>query len=155
MFDLVEEGANGEYDDGMIRTNTWNVARTSVTRIQSGDQMLSALSAPELGDMEYISKYPEILANVNKEELAAALQPCKGHEIVTIVGPVDSAKVQLDEAGIAYEVIEWEDLYEQQLSKKELKKYRKAKAKAEAEKAEKAAAEETAAVETSTEETAG
>ena len=133
MFDLVEEGAKGEYDNNMVKTNTWNVARTSVTRIQSGDQMLSALQSPELGDMDSISKYPEYLSSVTKDDLAEILKPCYGHEIVTIVGPVESAKPLLDEAGIAYEVVDWEDLYTQQLSKKDLKKYLKAKAKEEAE----------------------
>ncbi len=129
MFDLVEEGVSGKYPASMVKTNTWNVARTSVTRIQSGDQMLSALSGPELGELEVLSKYPKMLANTSVDDLAAALKPCHGHEIVTVVGPVESAKKLLDEAGIAYEVIDWEGLYEAQLSKKELKKYKKAKAK--------------------------
>lgn len=129
MFDLVDEGATGKFDDGLIKTNTWNVARTSVTGIQSGDQMLSALLSPE--DLTYFERYPDLLAGVNGEKIAAALQPCLGHEVVTVVGPVEQIEPQLKDAGLAYEVIDWEPLYEANLSKKELKKYRKAKAKAE------------------------
>ena len=60
-----------------------------------------------------------------------ALSICKGHEVVTVVGPVDIIKDSFDEAGIAYEVVEWEELYLAQLSEKEQKKYLKNKAKAE------------------------
>lgn len=141
MFDLVEEGATGKYDDSLIRTNTWNVARTSVTGLQSGDQMLSALMAPEPGNMAYYKRYPELLSTVNAEKMGAALEPCYNHEVVTVVGPVEQITPQLDEAGIAYEVVDWEPLYEANLSKKELKKYRKNKAKKEAKEAEEAAKE--------------
>lgn len=135
MFDLVDEGATGKYDDSLIKTNTWNVARTSVTGLQSGDQMLSALLGPERDNMEYYDRYPDLLSTVNAEKMGKALEPCLGHEVVTVVGPVEQITPQLDEAGIAYEVVDWEKLYEGNLSAKELKKYQKAKAKSEAKKA--------------------
>jgi hypothetical protein len=67
--------------------------------------------------------------------MGKALEPCMGHEVVTVVGPVEQITPQLDEAGIAYEVVDWEKLYEGNLSAKELKKYQKSKAKSEAKKA--------------------
>ncbi len=142
MFDLVEETATGDLDEGMVATNKWNVARTSVTGIQSGDQMLDALLAPGPGEMESIRDYPQYLADVDKDALAAAVKPCYGHEIVTIVGPVESAKTQLDAMGVKYEVVDWEGLYVSQLDKKELKAYQKSKAKEAAEAAKKAAGDQ-------------
>lgn len=135
FFDIIEEGATGKVSDGDVRTNAWNVGRTSVTGLQSGDQMLSALLAPGRGNLGEYAKYPDQLGNVKVENLVEALKPCQGHEVVTIVGPVAQAKPQLDELGIKYEVVDWEGMYEAQLSKKELKSYRKAKAKEAEEKA--------------------
>jgi predicted Zn-dependent peptidase len=139
FFDIIAEGASGEIAEGDVRTNAWNVGRTSVTGLQSGDQMLSALLAPGRGKLGEYAKYPEQLGNVTAKDIADALKPCAGHEVVTIVGPVSQAKPQLDELGIKYEVIDWEGMYEAQLDKKQLKKYRKAKEKEAEEKAKKAA----------------
>ena len=144
MFDLVSEATNSELSDDFIATNKWNVARTMVTGQQSGDQMLSTLLRPGRNNISYYDAYPSALASVSAASISELMEPCLGHEIVTVVGPVDQITPQLDDAGIAYEVIDWEGLYEAQLNKKELKKYRKAKVKAEkkaAAAAEKAAAE--------------
>jgi predicted Zn-dependent peptidase len=140
MFDLVSEAANSELSDDFIATNKWNVARTMVTSQQSGDQMLSTLLRPGRDNIAYYEAFPHALATVSAASIAELMEPCMGHEIVTVVGPVSQITGQLDEAGIAYEVIDWEGLYESQLTKKELKKYRKAKAKAEKKAAEEAAA---------------
>jgi predicted Zn-dependent peptidase len=139
MFDLVSEAANSELSDDFIATNKWNVARTMVTGQQSGDQMLSTLLRPGRGNIAYYEALPNALAHVSAASIAELMEPCLGHEIVTVVGPVNQLTGPLDEAGIAYEVIDWEGLYESQLNKKELKKYRKAKAKAEKKAAEEAA----------------
>ncbi len=136
MLDLVQEAADGELSDDFIATNKWNVARTLVSSQQSGDQMLSTLLRPGRESPDYYEHFPDDLANVSAASIAAATATCKGHEIVTVVGPVDRVEGQLKEAGIDYEVVDWEALYESELSKKELKKYRKAKAKAEKERAD-------------------
>jgi predicted Zn-dependent peptidase len=147
MFDLVSEARNSELSDDFIATNKWNVARTMVTSQQSGDQMLTTLLGPGRNNIAYYEQYPRSLATVSAASIADMMEPCEGHEIVTVVGPVSQLTGQLDEAGIAYEVVDWEGLYESMLTKKELKKYRKAKAKAE-KKAAKAEAKEEAAGET-------
>ncbi len=137
FFDLVEEGAAGDIPTGELRTQAWNVARTSVTGLQSGDQMLDALAAPDRGQLDSYKDYARILSNIDAGQVAAMLAPCKGHEVVTIVGPVEKAKPLLDAEGIAYEVVDWEKMYEAQLDRKELKAYKKAKAKEAAEAAKK------------------
>lgn len=140
MLDIVQEGADGKIDEGLVATNKWNVARTSVTSIQSGDQMLSTILSGGRDNPEYFNEYRDALANVTLGDFTDALSTCKGHEVVTVVGPVDKIKGQFDEQGIKYEVVDWENLYLGQLSEKEKKKYLKSKAEAE----EKAKAKEAA-----------
>lgn len=140
FFDIVEEGAAGKIDTGLVSTNKWNVARTSVTNLQSSDQMLSALLAPGRGNLDtFYGTYGDNLANVNVAGIQGALQTCKGHEIVTVVGPVESIKPQLDEMKIPYEVVDWEALHVSTLDKKAKKAWDKSKAKEKAAEAKKAA----------------
>jgi predicted Zn-dependent peptidase len=141
MLDIVQEGADGVIEEGLISTNKWNVARTSVTSIQSGNQMLGAILSAGRENLDYFRNYPDQLANVTKADFTDALSTCKGHEIVTVVGPVEKIASQFDDFGIKYEVVPWEDLYVDQLTEKEKKKYLKAKA-AEEEERKAAAAEE-------------
>jgi len=143
MLEIIEEGADGKIDEGLIATNKWNVARTTVTGIQSGDQMLNAILGKGRENLDYFREYPDALANVTKADFQDALSTCKGHEVVTVVGPVDTIKSQFDDFGIAYEVVDWENLYLEQLTEKEQKKYHKNKAKEEEERLKKEA-EETA-----------
>ncbi len=133
LLAIIESGANGDLPDDLITTNKWNVARTSVTGLQSGFQMMGAIAEPGRGHLDYFAKYPEYLSTVDKASVKEALSTCAGHEVVTVVGPVEAVEPQLKERNIPYEVIDWENLYMEQLSKKEQKKFLKAKAKAEAE----------------------
>lgn len=141
MLDIVQEGADGAIEEGLIATNKWNVARTSVTSIQSGDQMLSKILAAGRENLDYFREYPDHLGNVTKADFTDALSTCKGHEVVTVIGPVDKISSQFDDFGIKYEVVDWEELYLAQLSPKEQKKYFKNKAKDEEERKAKAAEE--------------
>jgi len=141
MLDIVQEGADGAIEEGLIATNKWNVARTSVTSIQSGDQMLFKILSAGRENLDFFRNYPDQLANVSKADFTDALSTCKGHEVVTVIGPVDQIKSQFDDYGIKYEVVDWEGLYLAQLTPKEQKKYFKAKAKEEEERKAKAAEE--------------
>ena len=47
----------------------------------------------------------------------------------TLVGPVENAKKQLENEGIAYIVVDWRAEFESYLSPKELKKYKKSQEK--------------------------
>ncbi len=58
---------------------------------------------------------------------------------MTLVGPVDKIKPQLDERKIKYEVVDWEAMHLATLTAKEQKSYQEAKAKEAEEKAKKAA----------------
>lgn len=139
MFDLVREAADGELDAGFIATNKWNVARTLVSAQQSGDQMLSFILGAGRDNLGYFETFRESLATVDAARIGDAMSTCKGHEVVTVVGPVATIAPQFDEAGIPYQVVDWEALQESLLTPKELKAWRKAKAKEEEEEAKKAA----------------
>jgi zinc protease len=131
MLDIVEEGANGDLEPGLIATNKWNVARTSVTGIQSNYQMMSAILGAGRENTGYFEEYRETLANVSTDDFVDALSTCRGHEIVSVVGPVEEIKAQFDEYKVEYKVYDWEELHMGYLSEKEKKKYIKDKAKAE------------------------
>ena len=62
--------------------------------------------------------------------------------MITIIGPKQYASEQLEEAGIPFQVVDWEELHLELLSPKERKKLEKSKAKA----AKKAAESEEASV---------
>ena len=142
FFNLVAEAADGDFDEAFIATQKWNVARTMVTRQQSGDQMLDVLlDDGRRADKDYWDKFPEALASVSTAKVQTAMSTCKGHEVVTVVGPAKLVTPLLDEEKIAYEVVDWEALHLSTLTEKEQKAYYKAKAKEEAEKAKQEAEE--------------
>jgi predicted Zn-dependent peptidase len=145
MLDIVEEGANGDLEPGLIATNKWNVARTSVTGIQSNYQMMSAILGAGRENTGYFEEYRETLANVSTDDFVDALSTCRGHEIVSVVGPVEEIKAQFDEYKVEYKVYDWEELHMGYLSEKEKKKYIKDKAKAEEKRLKAEAAEATEA----------
>ena len=140
MLELLQEASTGNVDEGALATAKWSIARSYGLGQQSGAQMLSRLLGVDAGNFSYFDLYKTSLGQVSRDAFPKTLAPCIGHEIVTIVGPKEYATAQLDELGIPYEVVDWEALYESQLTKKELKKYRKAKAKEEEEAAKKKAA---------------
>ena len=86
-------------------------------------------------DYTFYDAWRTSLANVTPDVFPTIMAPCKGHEVVTIVGPKEYAEQGLKDSGFAYEVVDWEKLYEATLTPKELKKREKAKAKEEADKA--------------------
>jgi len=141
MLELMEEVKGGDVDAGALATAKWSRARGYGLGQQSGNQMLNRLLAVDAGNFDYFDMYKSTLGEVDAAAFPKVLEPCVGHEVVTIVGPKEYATAQLDEYGIEYEVVDWEKLYEEQLTKKELKKYLKAKAKKEAAEAEKEAEE--------------
>ncbi|RME24529.1 MAG: insulinase family protein [Deltaproteobacteria bacterium] len=125
MLDIVAEAAEGAWDEGFIRTNKWNVARTMVSTQQSGDQMLSTILRAGRDNLDYFRNFPDWLAAVDADDIAEAMSTCQGHEVVTVVGPVEEIAPQFDEAGIPYEVVDWKALQESLLTPKELKAWRK------------------------------
>ncbi len=134
LFADTAEGANSAES---IAEAKWARARAYVLGHQSGSAMLQRLQATQsLGlGMEFFDEYPMDLASVSNEDISHMLEPCIGHEVITVLGPVETAQAQLTEYGYDSEIIDADALYESQLTAKELKKHLKAKAKAEKKKA--------------------
>ena len=104
--------------------------------------MLNRLTGVGYENFSFFETYGDQLASVKPSDFTTVLEPCKGKEVVTIIGPKQYASEQLDEAGIPYQIVDWEALHLALLTPKELKKLEKSKAKA----AKKAAKEEEASV---------
>ena len=96
--------------------------------------MLSRLAGIGIQHFDYFDKLPSVLASVNTQTFTKVLEPCKGHEVFSIVGPIEGMKQQLDDKKINYIVYDWEGEYKKLLTPEEVEKYEKAKkAKAERE----------------------
>lgn len=130
MFEIIETGAKGDVRVQPIADAKIKRSREYVLGQQSGDQMLNRLSSVGFRNFSFFDEYGQQLAAVSPEDFPSTLSPCQGHEVVTVIGPKQYAIQQLDEVGISYQVVEWENLYETLLTPKELKKYEKEKAKA-------------------------
>ena len=114
------------------------MARTSVTGTQSNFQMMYAIQQAGPENTAYFEEYRDTLASVSVDDFTDALSTCKGHELVTVIGPIDDIEDKFTEygieSGIEYETPDWEELHTSYPSEKEQKKYLKDKTKAEANK---------------------
>ena len=129
MLETVEKGVKGDVRTAGIADAKVKTAREFVLGQQSGDQMLNRLSGIGIQNFGYFDEMSGILAAVSVDDFKTVLKPCQGHEVFTLVGPVEKAKQQLDKEGIAYTVVDWQAEFESYLSPKELKKYKKSQEK--------------------------
>jgi len=130
ILELFEQVSKGSIDDTRMANAKWSNARTYVLGQQSGSQMLTRLQGQYVNGVGYdfFSTYPKALGQVKSSDFKTVLQPCVGHEVITIVGPKEFATKQLDDLKIPYTVVDWEGLYKAQLTPKEQEAYEKAKA---------------------------
>lgn len=142
MFEFEERAAKAGLDDAAVIKSRWNIAREYVIGQTSTDQMLNRLSGMrDLGyDFNYFSTLRDTLSTVDQSQFPKLMEPCVGHEVVTIVGPKQYAEEQLTKLGIKYEVVDWDALHTATLTEKE----KKEKAKKKAKEAEKKAKEDAA-----------
>ena len=150
FLDLIDLASVGEFDESIVATAKWSRARETVLAQQSSNQMLNYLSRAHASSrgLDYLTKIPEYIADVDTDSMSALMVPCKGHEVFTVLGPLEYTETAVKNLGLDYEVIDWDELYQKQLTEKELKKHLKAKekwlkkkAEAEAKKAEEAKSE--------------
>ena len=143
MLDLVASVQKGAVTSEQTAKAGWSEGFGYVVGQTSTSQMLGRLMGNRGYGREwsYFDTWRTELSEVDATTMPALIEPCVGHEVITIVGPREYAEAQLKEAGIAYEVVDWEGLYTASLDAKELKSYLKAKEK-EAKKAAKDAAAE-------------
>ena len=73
--------------------------------------------------------FRSVLSSVSQSQFPALLERCVGHEVVTVVGPVDVTKPQFDKAGIPVEVFDWKQAKLDYATKYNLKDVLKAEEK--------------------------
>jgi len=137
-LDLIDKASVGDIDDSIVATAKWSRARETVLAQQSSNQMIGYLmgSVASGRGLDYLDRVPGLLSSINTEQMSSLMSTCKGHEMITVMGPLEYAEPALQKLGLPYEVIDWDDLYQAQLDEKELKKHLKAKEKWEKKKAE-------------------
>jgi predicted Zn-dependent peptidase len=146
---LANQVQNEGIEKKYFRYSQWTMANQIVSGLQSQDQMYSYLRGL-IGagkPWEYIATYEDRLADMQSTDLQKTLGQCVENSITTFAGPVDVVSAQLDEAGVAYEVVDWKqrgyDIHTAVDPKGAVKAAKKrAKAKAKKEKKEKKEAKE-------------
>jgi zinc protease len=130
-LDLVEKASTGDIDPSIVATAKWSKGRETVLAQQSSNQMANYLvGAVSSGKgLDYLSSIATNLSSVDIDQMSALVAPCKGHEIFTIIGPLQYASDALESLGLTYEVVDWDDLHQAQLDENELKKHLKKKKK--------------------------
>jgi zinc protease len=110
FLDLIERADAGELDPQLLELFALREARSYVLAQQSTDQMMGRLVEPIALDRgwDHLSDHGARLGAVAVEQLPPLMQGCAGHEVVSLVGPVDAVSASLTEAGLAFEVYDWE-----------------------------------------------
>ncbi len=110
FLDLVDRASKGDLDPKLLKLFALREARNHVLAQQSTNQMLTRLLEPLVMDRgwDHLSSHGERLGAVTIDDLPPLVQGCPGHELVTLVGPVDAVKASLDSAGLGYQVYDWE-----------------------------------------------
>lgn len=101
--------------EGKIDERTWNIMRMNYaqsTALQqvSGSAMINRLRFYDAWGwgIKDLANEPKRISTADFKQVPRLLERCVGHEVVTVVGPVDVYKPLLDAAGIKYEVFDWE-----------------------------------------------
>jgi zinc protease len=136
-LDLINMASEGKIDESVVATSKWSRARETVLAQQSSGQMMNYLVGTIASGrgLDYLERFPELLAGISKDDLSDMLEPCKGHETISVIGPLEYAEPAVKALGLPYEVVDWDELHQAQLTEKELAKHLKSKAKYMAKKA--------------------
>jgi zinc protease len=110
FLDLPRQIQTGEFDQSLIPLMQVSTARQYVIGQQTTAQMMGRLAAvADSGyGWDYFTDFPARLAAVDLEALQGEMDRCVGHEIVTLLGPSDVIGPHLENAGIEYEVFDYE-----------------------------------------------
>lgn len=122
-------------------------ARSYGIQAQSTGQMTSKLIEPLAWDQPWsmLTDAGERVADVNTDQIKRMVEGCSGRSITTLEGPAEIITPQLEERGIAYEIVDYEargDELHEKYDPKGYKKYAKKRAKAKAKKEAKEAADD-------------
>ena len=79
--------------------------------------------------LDYLTSIPEYISAVNTDTMKELMTACVGHEVFTVLGPLEYTETAAKNLGLDYEIVDWDALYQEQLTEKELKKHLKSKEK--------------------------
>jgi len=107
---LGEKAQKGNLDPLMVATKKYGLAQTFVIGQQSTSMMMTRiqglinLNRP----LDYYAGWAKALGLVDIPMMQKLMEPCVGHEVVTVVGPLEVIKPLFEQAGMAVEVYDWE-----------------------------------------------
>jgi hypothetical protein len=107
---LGEKGKAGDVDPLMVITKQYGLAQEFAIFQQSTSAMLSRMQGllSRGRPMDYYQTWAKRLGMVNIPTMKSMMEPCVGHEVITVVGPVDVIKPLFDEANIPVEIFDWD-----------------------------------------------
>ncbi len=106
----IGQGAkDGKIDPDDVAVAKYKRAQQLVLGHQSTNQMYSRLMGlfSNLRPIDFYNSYYQRLQNANIPAMVKLMDTCVGHEVISVVGPVEVLKPTFDAAKIAYEVFDW------------------------------------------------
>ena len=103
------------------------IARQSVLGQRTYSEIESWLEWAQTSGLglEGLRAYPSALGAVHRSDIQARLAPCDGNELVTISGPIQQLREQLDAKEISYEVLDWEADRDERMAELDPKRWKK------------------------------
>ncbi len=109
ILDRMAEIKAGKVDPVKLNEVKWIVAAGTRSDNQSPPQMLMTLVGTVQRDepLTALSGYPQRLAKVGVPDLQKILEPCIGHEVITIIGPEKQLRSGFESLKIPVETVDW------------------------------------------------
>lgn len=109
ILDRMGELKSGKVDPLRLTETKWSLAAATRTANQSNQELLFRLVdlSASKRPLATLTTYPERLAKVTEKDIAAILEPCAGHEIVTVTGPAKALKPSLESLKMPIEDVDW------------------------------------------------
>ncbi len=107
---LGEKGKAGDVDPLMVITKQYGLAQEFAIFQQATSAMLGRMQGllNRGRPMDYYQTWAKRLGMVNIPTMKSLMEPCVGHEVITVVGPVEVIKPLFDEANIPVEIFDWD-----------------------------------------------
>ncbi len=139
FLELGEKAKAGNISSKTLAVVKYNRAQGYVAGHQSTAQMMGRIAGTyDLGwGVDFFKTYPDQLANVTIDQIKPLMDRCVGHEIVSVVGPVDTIKPLFEKSGLPFEVFDWKQAKLDYAAEHKLKDVLKAEEKRKKEEAKK------------------
>lgn len=109
ILERVGELRAGKIDPLKLAQTKWSLAAATRTNNQSNGELLFRLMdlSASKRPLSTLSTYPERLAAVTAADIASILEPCAGHEVITVTGPAKVLRAGLEGLKIPVEDVDW------------------------------------------------